>query len=104
MTRWKKVYRDLWNNRSRTILVILSIAAGVFAIGMIGSTQQALTASLASQYAELRPADAIFETEPVLDDDFVTSIRHVRGVTEAEGRRSLPLRISLDGKVRPGVT
>ncbi|CAG0995511.1 Macrolide export ATP-binding/permease protein MacB [Anaerolineales bacterium] len=98
MTRWKKVYRDLWNNRSRTVLVVLSIAAGVFAIGMIGSTQQALTASLASQYAELRPADAIFETDPVLDDDFVTSIRHMRGVTEAEGRRSLPLRISLDGE------
>ena len=98
MTRWIKVYRDLWNNRSRTILVILSIAAGVFAIGMIGSTQQALTTSLASQYAELRPADAILQTEPVLDDDFVTSIRHMRGVDEAEGRRSLPLRISLDGK------
>lgn len=98
MTRWIKVYRDLWNNRSRTILVILSIAAGVFAIGMIGSTQQALTTSLASQYGELRPADAILETDPVLDDDFVTSIRHIRGVDEAEGRRSLPLRISLDGK------
>jgi len=98
MTRWIKVYRDLWNNRSRTVLVILSIAAGVFAIGMIGSTQQALTTSLASQYAELRPADAIFETDPALDDDFVTSIRNMRGVDEAEGRRSLPLRISLDGK------
>ncbi len=98
MIRWIKVYRDLWNNRSRTILVILSIAAGVFAVGMIGSTQQALTASLASQYAELRPADAIFQTDPVLDDNFVTSIRHLRGVDEAEGRRSLPLRISLDGE------
>jgi putative ABC transport system permease protein len=98
MIRWRKVYRDLWSNRSRTILVILSIAAGVFAIGMIGSTQQALTDSLASQYTELRPADAIFETAPMLDDDFVTSIRHMRGVDEAEGRRSLPLRISLDGE------
>ena len=98
MIRWIKVYRDLWNNRSRTILVILSIAAGVFAVGMIGSTQQALTASLASQYAELRPADAILQTDPVLDDNFVTSIRHLRGVDEAEGRRSLPLRISLDGE------
>ena len=45
MTRWIKVYRDLWINRARTILVVLSIAAGVFAIGMIGATQQALTVS-----------------------------------------------------------
>lgn len=98
MTRWKKVYRDLWINRSRTMLVILSIAVGVFAIGMIVSTQQALTTSLAEQYAEMRPADIILETEPMLDDDFVASMRHMRGVDEAEGRRSLALRISLDGK------
>ena len=31
MTPWIKIYRDLWINRSRTILVILSIAIGVFA-------------------------------------------------------------------------
>ena len=98
MTRWKKVYRDLWNNRSRTVLVILSIAVGVFALGMIVSTQQALTTSLASQYADMRPADIILKTEPMLDDDFVTSMRHMKGVDEAEGRRALPLRISLDGK------
>ena len=98
MTRWKKVYRDLWNNRSRTVLVILSIAVGVFALGMIVSTQQALTTSLASQYADMQPADIILKTEPMLDDDFITSMRHMKGVDEAEGRRALPLRISLDGK------
>src|SRR5512144_2740181 len=98
MTRWKKVYRDLWINRSRTTLVILSIAVGVFALGMIVSTRQALTTSLAGQYADIHPADIILETEPMLDDDFVTSMRHMRGVKEAEGRRSLALRISLDGK------
>ena len=98
MTRWKKIYRDLWNNRSRTILVTLSIAVGVFAIGMIGMTRQALTSSIAEQYTEMRPADVILETEPMLDDDFISSIRHMDGVTEAEGRRALALRISLDGK------
>ncbi|MFZ5909003.1 MAG: ABC transporter permease [Chloroflexota bacterium] len=98
MTRWKKVYRDLWNNRARTMLVILSIAVGVFAIGMIGATQEALIASLASQYAAMQPADIIIKTDPMLDDDFVASIRHMNGVTEAEGRRAFALRISLDGK------
>lgn len=98
MTRWKKVYRDLWNNRSRTTLVILSIAVGVFALGMIVSTQQALTTSLAAQYTDMHPADIILKTEPMLDDDFITSMRHMKGVDEAEGRRALPLRISLDGK------
>lgn len=97
MTRWIKVYRDLWNNRMRTILVILSISVGVFAIGLITSTQQALTASLAEQYADMRPAEIVLHTEPALDDDFVNSIRSMRNVKEAEGRRALPLRLSLDG-------
>ena len=35
MIRWTKVFRDLWNNRSRTILVILSIAVGIFAGGVV---------------------------------------------------------------------
>jgi putative ABC transport system permease protein len=98
MTRWIKVYRDLWINRSRTILIILSIAVGVFAIGLIGMSQLALIESLNSQYAAMRPADAIIQTEPMLDEDFVEGIRNMRGVEDAEGRRYLLLRISLDGK------
>ena len=98
MTRWIKVYRDLWSNRSRTVLIILSIAIGVFAIGLIGISQQALIESLNIQYADIRPADAIVQTEPMLDEGFVQGIRNMRRVEDAEGRRNLLLRISLDGK------
>ncbi len=98
MTRWIKVYRDLWINRSRTVLIILSIAVGVFAIGLIGMSQIALLESLSAQYAAMQSADAILQTEPMLDEDFVEGIRNMRGVDEAEGRRYLLLRISLDGK------
>ncbi|MEW6651791.1 MAG: FtsX-like permease family protein, partial [Chloroflexota bacterium] len=98
MIRWKKVYRDLWNNRSRTILVILSIAVGVFAIGLISATRQALVESLNAQFVAIQPADIILKTEPGLSRDFVSGIRNMRGVREAEGRRSLALRISMDGK------
>ena len=31
--RWNKVLRDLWGNKVRTLLVALSIAIGVFAVG-----------------------------------------------------------------------
>ena len=88
--RWMKVWRDLWSNRSRTALVVLSIAVGVFAIGMIASTYAALTASLQQQYLALRPADAILQTEPALEDDFVAGVSHMRGVEQAEGRRCRP--------------
>ncbi|MEJ2557520.1 MAG: hypothetical protein P8186_15085 [Anaerolineae bacterium] len=39
--RWRKVLRDLWHNKARTVIVVLSIAVGVFAVGMIVSMQTA---------------------------------------------------------------
>lgn len=97
MTRWTKLVRDIWINRSRTILVVISIAVGVFALGMIAMTRQALSSSLQTQYLGIKPADAIIQTEAMLDDDFIASLRHLKGVEEAEGRRSLALRLSVDG-------
>jgi putative ABC transport system permease protein len=38
--RWKKVIRDLWMNKSRTLLVVLSIAVGVFAFGTIAIARE----------------------------------------------------------------
>ena len=38
--RWHKVLSDLWGNKTRTVLVVLSIAVGVFALGMIISAQR----------------------------------------------------------------
>ena len=38
--RWRKVLRDLWGNRRRTLLVVLSIAVGVFAVGTVAHMQR----------------------------------------------------------------
>ena len=41
---WHKVWSDLWDNKIRTILAVLSISAGVFAIGAIfGMVDQLIT-------------------------------------------------------------
>ncbi len=37
--RWRKVLGDLWSNKTRTLLVVLSIAVGVFAVGMVGGAR-----------------------------------------------------------------
>ena len=36
--RWSKVLSDLWGDKTRTALVVASIAVGVFAIGTIITT------------------------------------------------------------------
>ena len=40
--RWRKILRDMGNNKTRTLLVVLSIAVGVFAVGVIVSAQMML--------------------------------------------------------------
>jgi len=36
-SRWYKIWHDLWGNKTRTLLIVLSIAVGLFAVGTIVS-------------------------------------------------------------------
>ena len=68
--RWRKILRDLWHNKIRTLIVVLSIAVGVFAVGMIVSTQIVLTQDMDSSYSATNPASAFLYPEP-FDDELV---------------------------------
>ena len=92
--RWRKVLRDLWGNKTRTVLVVLSIAVGVFAVGMIVSTQIMLSNDLSASYAVTNPASA--ELYPAaFDEELVQVVRRMEGVREAEGRRSVSVRLKV---------
>lgn len=90
--RWQKVFRDLWRYKVRTLLVVLSIAAGVSGIGMVAHMYTIMSRDLAQSYAEVRPASATLYTDDAFDDEMVRVVRRLPGVAEAEGRRSLILR------------
>ena len=92
--RWHKVLRDLWGNKIRTILVVLSIAIGVFAIGMIIGTQTLLQEDLAIAWQKTNPSSATLYTDP-FDADLLHAIQRLDGVQSAEGRRSLTLPLLL---------
>jgi len=68
--RWRKVLRDLWSHKARSLLVILSIAIGGFAIGVIAGVQQILSGQLAASYLATHPADATLGVAG-FDDDLV---------------------------------
>jgi hypothetical protein len=38
--RWSKILKDIWGNKSRSLLVIFSIAVGVAAVGMINNVDR----------------------------------------------------------------
>ena len=49
---WYKIWFDIWHNKTRTLLAVLSIAAGVFAVGAIfGMSDMLLTNMDASHRA-----------------------------------------------------
>ncbi|MCK5919852.1 MAG: ABC transporter permease, partial [Methylococcales bacterium] len=91
-TRWRKVLRDLWGNKTRTLLVVLSIAIGVFAVGMIRGTQIMLREDMQAGYTETNPASAILFTE-LINPDIVQALKRIDGVEDVEGRRDFDMRI-----------
>src|SRR5262245_14979416 len=92
--RWRKVLRDLLGNKVRTILVVLSIAVGVFAVGMIAGTQVILTRDLRASYLAIDPPAAILGVAD-FDDDLVQTIRRMPQIDEAEGRAGMSVRLSI---------
>jgi putative ABC transport system permease protein len=90
--RWRKVMRDLGSNKTRTLLVLLSIAVGVSAIGMVMGSQLIVDQNLPQVYASLNPASGNIFTLNTFDDDMVAAVRAMPEVAEAEGRRSVSVR------------
>jgi putative ABC transport system permease protein len=97
--RWKKVLTDIIANKTRTALVVLSIAVGVFAVGMILGTQVILSRDLPGTFSQINPGTAEIYTEG-FDDEFVASMRHVPGVGDAQGIASITVRAKIGSNTR----
>jgi putative ABC transport system permease protein len=83
--RWNKVFRDLWLNKLRTALVVLAVAAGVFAFGVVEISRTILKRELNTVYQATNPASIVMTLSP-FDDDLVNSVAGMREVAQAEGR------------------
>ncbi len=92
--RWRKVVRDLWNNKTRTLLVVMSIAVGVFAVGVIVSTQLLLNEDMSASYNATRPASAVLYLGR-FKEDVVDTVRHMPSIETAEGVHSVSLRMQV---------
>ena len=95
--RWNKVLADLWDNKTRTLLVVASIAVGVFAIGTIISAYMILSEDIHVSYAAVNPANIEIMTDP-FDDDLLSSVKEIPGVAEVEGRHNLSVSVIQDGE------
>ena len=89
---FRKVWRDLWNNKGRTLLVVLSIAVGVLALGLITTSNTLLTRQMTVSQIASQPSNVIMYLAGTIDDDTVKSIDRLPDVVDAEGASSLGLR------------
>lgn len=94
--RWRKVIHDLLDNKGRTLLVVFSIAVGVFSIGVIAGAYQIISNDMSVSYSANKPANVELRMTD-FDQDTLEMIHNQRGVAEAEGRRVFNMRVRVPG-------
>ena len=82
--RRTKILRDLLVNKSRSLLVILAVAIGVAAFGLMITGRIVLEESLRDGYAATQPAHAILSVSPFEEG----LLRHVRALDFVESARA----------------
>lgn len=91
--RWYKVINDLFGNKTRTLLIVLSMSVGLFALGIILSARTILSDGLAESFATIYPSSGTVRTIELFDEDFIESVRKMDDVQEADARRSISVRM-----------
>jgi len=82
---FRKVWRDLWLNKSRTFMVIMSISVGVMALGMVVSGNTLVLGQMRQSHIESNPAHAILWLRGAVDEDMVRSLERLPNVDGIEG-------------------
>ncbi|MCL5996908.1 MAG: ABC transporter permease [Chloroflexi bacterium] len=83
--RWHKVRADLCGNTTRTLLTLLTIAAGIFAVGVVVTIQAILFPDMDADYQSANPHAAILYIAP-FDDGLLSAVQSMPGVEAVEGR------------------
>jgi putative ABC transport system permease protein len=82
---FRKILRDLWGSKGRTLLAVLSIFIGVFAIGTIGGLRNLLPEQMWSSYSATNPAHIIISLNGAISSDDINNLARLPGVSGIEG-------------------
>ncbi|MEZ4616399.1 MAG: FtsX-like permease family protein [Caldilineaceae bacterium] len=92
--RWQKVIRDIVSNKTRTVLVVLSIAVGIAAIGMVTGSHVVMSNDLPAAYGRTNPARGLIGLSD-FDETLVQSIARMPEVAEAEGKNRIGVQVKV---------
>jgi putative ABC transport system permease protein len=89
---WHKVWFDLWKSRGRTLLVVLSIASGVFAIGGIFGMVDLLISGMDASHREVNPSHINIILRNFVDADIVDDLKTIDGVEDIDPVNQISVR------------
>ncbi|MGD8997986.1 MAG: ABC transporter permease [Anaerolineae bacterium] len=94
---WHKVRRDLWRNKVRTFLIVLSTAVGVFALGFVYGTSDVMQVRMTESHEASVFPHITFYTG-LFDRQAVDVILREANVADTEGVRVATFRWKLEGE------
>ncbi len=95
---WRKVWRDLWDKKLRTLLVVLSTTVGVFAFGLVFGLSDVMRSRMIEVHRETIPAHVTFWWISTFDQEVVEIIARLPGVADAEGEIADRIRWKVEGE------
>ncbi|MFN2275129.1 MAG: ABC transporter permease, partial [Anaerolineales bacterium] len=101
---FRKVWRDLWRNKGRTFMVIMSISVGVMAVGMVVSGNTLVLGQMARSHVESNPSHGMLWLTGIVDEDAIRSLERISSVKDIEGYAEADVhwKTSLDGEWEDG--
>lgn len=98
-----EIWNDLWNNKARTLQVVLIIAMGAFAIGATIGGSDIMREVLSEDWQASSLAMIWMWVDPEIDDEELTTLKNIEGVEDVEGllTTNIEWRLSPDDPWQP---
>jgi putative ABC transport system permease protein len=90
----KKIIRDFWINRGRTLLVVLSLTVGLFAVGTVTGAQLTLSEVMQANVDATHPSSVVFYTSHI-DEKTAADLAARPEVALVEQRERLSVRVEV---------
>jgi putative ABC transport system permease protein len=94
--RWRKVFRDAWHHKGRTMLVVFAIAIGLTGAGSVLNTWSLLRRVTHDGYLATNPASATLRLDSV-DPDLLAAVKAMPAISAAQPRRMVIGKAMVDG-------
>jgi putative ABC transport system permease protein len=86
---WYKIWFDIWHNKTRTLLTVLSIAAGVFAVGAIFGMSDMMLSNMDKSHRAVLATHINAGLNTLADRDVLLSLKDIPGVEDVEPYNSV---------------